>query len=301
MNPEAMDWLARFDSHLAGERRLSPLTRRHYRRDLDALARWSSERDLTDWRQLDSQHIRQFIADGHRSGLAGPSLQRRLSALRTFFAYLIREGACPRDPAADIAAPRSPRRLPRTLDPDQMARLLDQAAADGDPLRQRDAALFELVYSSGLRLAEVASLDLNHVDTAEGMVRVTGKGARTRVVPVGRIALRRLRSWLAVRGGMASADEQALFVSRRGRRLSHRSIHARLDQLALEAGIPGRVHPHMLRHAFASHMLESSGDLRAVQDLLGHADIGTTQIYTHLDFQHLAQVYDRAHPRARKK
>lgn len=302
MNQDVLAWLERFDRHLAGERGLSPLTRKHYRRDLEALSQWCGEQDLQTWDALDVQHVRQFIAGEHRRGLSGPSLRRRLSAIRSFYAFLVREGVCVRDPAADIPVPKSPRRLPKTLDPDQMVQLLDkgQSAAD-DPLDQRDAALFELVYSSGLRLAEVASLDIHDVDLAEGMVEVTGKGARTRIIPVGRTAVSRLRDWLRLRGGLARADESALFVSRRGDRLSHRSIQARLERLAIAAGVPQHVHPHMLRHAFASHMLESSGDLRAVQELLGHADIGTTQIYTHLDFQRLAEVYDKAHPRARKK
>ncbi|MEX0732626.1 MAG: tyrosine recombinase XerC [Aquisalimonadaceae bacterium] len=301
MNQESLAWLERFDRHLAGERGLSPLTRRHYRRDLDALAHWCRDHELLAWTVLDNQHLRQFIADGHRRGLAGPSLRRRLSAIRSFYAYLMREGVCARDPAADIPVPKSPRRLPKTLDADQMARLLDRGAAADDPLDQRDSALFELVYSSGLRLAEVASLDIHDVDLAEAAVRVTGKGSRTRIVPVGRTAVKRLQAWLRLRGSLAGADQAALFVSRRGDRLSHRSIQARLERMAVTAGIPQHIHPHMLRHAFASHMLESSGDLRAVQELLGHADISTTQIYTHLNFQHLAEVYDKAHPRARKK
>ncbi|MFO7858844.1 MAG: tyrosine recombinase XerC [Ectothiorhodospiraceae bacterium] len=298
MTPAARAWLERFDEHLASERRLAPLTRRHYRRDLDALVRWCEASGLEDWSAITGSHIRRFVADGHRSGLSGRSLQRRLAALRTFFRYLIREGALETDPAAGIPAPRARRRLPETLDVDAVARLLDGLDPGDDPLLLRDLALFELLYSCGLRLAEAASLDRAALDLAGGTVRVTGKGAKTRELPVGRRARERLAEWLTVRPTLAAADEPAVFVSRRGGRLAPRSIEDRLAQLAGRVlGQP--VHPHMLRHSFASHLLESSGDLRAVQELLGHANIGTTQVYTHLDFQHLARVYDAAHPRAR--
>ena len=299
MTPEALDALERFDGHLANERRLSNLTRKHYRRDLDALVAWCDQKAITSWTDLHAAHIRRFVADGHRRGLSGRSLQRRLAAMRTFFRYQVRMGALAADPATDVPAPKSPQRLPRTLDADSVARLLDGLDPGDDPLLLRDLALFELLYSSGLRLAEANALDLDGLDLRDGMVRVTGKGGRTRVLPVGGRARERLGEWLQQRPQLAAAAEQAVFVSRRGRRLSARSIEDRLAQLAAQVlGQP--VHPHMLRHSFASHLLESSGDLRAVQELLGHADIGTTQVYTHLDFQHLAKVYDAAHPRARK-
>jgi len=305
---EALSRLQRFDQHLCNERGLSPLTRKHYQRDLAALTAWCNEQSLSDWTDLTPDHIRRFIAAGHRRGLAGRSLRRRLSAVRSLYAYLMREGACRLDPCVDCPVPKTPRRLPPVLDPDEMASLLDQPDG-GDPLTLRDLTLFELVYSSGLRLAEVASLDIRDLDLEQGSVTVTGKGARTRIVPVGKTARERLRAWLQQREslpGVKAGIEPgvsggALFLSQRGQRLSHRSIQARLQRLTHRAGLPRHVHPHMLRHAFASHVLESSGDLRAVQELLGHADIGTTQIYTHLDFQHLAQVYDGAHPRAKKK
>ncbi|MCC5859194.1 MAG: tyrosine recombinase XerC [Ectothiorhodospiraceae bacterium] len=302
MTPEALAWLDRFDRHLAGERRLSPRTRSSYRRDLRALVDWCDSEALRDWTRVDAQAVRRFVAQGHRRGLSGTSLQRRLSALRGFFNYLVREAVLGANPADDITAPRSPRRLPRTLDVDGMHRLLDTADDGDDPtLRARDLAMAELFYSSGLRLSELISLNTTDIDPQDRQLRVTGKGAKSRIVPVGRKALERLRHWIGLRPAMAPADEPALFVSRLGRRLSPRSVQQRLQRLALYAGLPGHVHPHMLRHAFASHLLESSGDLRAVQELLGHADISTTQVYTHLDFQHLAQVYDAAHPRARKK
>ncbi|MCK8515288.1 tyrosine recombinase XerC [Methylonatrum kenyense] len=300
-NDDALAWLDRHDRHLASERRLSPLSRKHYRRDLDRLADWADSSGLEHWTELDSHHIRAFVAGEHRRGLGGRSLQRLLSAIRGFYRFLIREGLCQNNPAQDIRAPKSPRRLPATLDPDQTARLLDQGADTTDPLQQRDVAIFELIYSCGLRLAEVAALNRGDVDADSDMLHVTGKGSRARILPVGGMARRRLAAWLELRPRFAGQQQAALFVSRQGKRLSHRSIQSRLQRLAASTGLDRHVHPHMLRHAFASHLLESSGDLRAIQELLGHADIGTTQIYTHLDFQHLAQVYDQAHPRARKK
>lgn len=301
MQDGARAWLDRHDRHLSSERRLSPLSRKHYRRDLERLQAWADERGLQQWTEIDSQHVRAFIAGEHRRGLGGRSLQRQLSAIRGFYRFLIREGLCRNNPAQDIRAPKSPRRLPATLDPDQTARLLDEGASTVDPLQQRDVAIFELIYSCGLRLAEVAALDRGDVDASSDMLQVTGKGARARILPVGGMARRRLADWLKLRPRFAGTRQTALFVSRQGKRLSHRSIQSRLQRLGTVAGLDRHVHPHMLRHAFASHLLESSGDLRAVQELLGHADIGTTQIYTHLDFQHLARVYDQAHPRARKK
>ena len=303
MNAEHAAWLQRFEEHLASERRLAPTTRQHYRRDLEALIDWCRVEGVDRWQDLDSQQLRRFIGQGHRRGLSGRSLQRRLSAIRTFLRYLVREGALPASPAEDLSAPRHHPRLPATLAVDSVSRLLDAELDDDgdDPLAIRDRALFELIYSSGLRLAEAVALDLDHLDLGQGLVRVTGKGAKTRLLPVGRKATARLRQWLVVRTGLAAADSRAVFVSRRGTRLSPRSVQQRLLRLAGRAGLNVPVHPHMLRHAFATHMLESSGDLRALQELLGHADIGTTQVYTHLDFQHLAQVYDAAHPRARRK
>ncbi len=297
----AADWLQHFDRHLASERRLAPATRYHYRREVQALLTWCAEENIGEWRQLNTHCLRRFIALGHRRGLSGRSLQRRLSALRTFFRYLVREGVLGASPADGLSAPGGPRHLPATLDVDSVARLLDGVADEKERLTRRDLAMFELIYSSGLRLGETVSLDLDQLDFRQGLVRVTGKGAKTRILPVGRKALVRLRDWLQVRETLAPAGEGALFISHRGRRLAARSVQQRLARLARMAGLQVPVHPHKLRHAFATHMLESSGDLRALQELLGHADIGTTQVYTHLDFQHLAQVYDAAHPRARRK
>ncbi len=300
MNDRMGYWLERFDVHLRTERRLARLTRQHYRRDLETLAAYCSGLGLRGWEQLSVAHIRRFIAWRHRSGLAGRSLQRTLSSIRALYRYLIREGVTRANHGTDVRAPKTTRRLPEMLDVDETARLLAEPSAS-DPLRVRDAAMFELMYSCGLRLAELANLSTDAVTGREAELRVTGKGHKVRVVPIGRHARCALLRWLALRPGLAHSGESALFVARHGRRLSHRAIQVRLERLAQRRGLRRRVHPHMLRHSFASHLLESSGDLRAVQELLGHAQLGTTQVYTHLDFQHLAQVYDAAHPRARRK
>ena len=288
-----------FLAHLANERRLSPHTLAAYRRDLADFARWNREHRCLQWVELRQGDIRQYAATRHRQGLSGKSLQRRLSALRGFFRYLVREGHLQQDPAHGVRAPRSGRKLPSTLDVDQMDRLLSHSS--DDPLGLRDRAMMELLYSSGLRLAELVSLDLHDLDLQDAMLEVTGKGAKTRRLPVGRKALEAIRRWLEARCSLADSGEEALFVSRRGNRISARSVQARIDLQARRQGTDRHVHPHLMRHSFASHLLESSGDLRAVQELLGHSDISTTQIYTHLDFQHLAKVYDQAHPRARRR
>jgi integrase/recombinase XerC len=297
LEESATAWIDRFLHHLQTERRLSEQTRLHYRRDLLELTAWCRENGVTEWEQLDTHRVRQYAARSHRRGLNGRSIQRRLSALRTFFNYLLREQVVSANPGLDVRAPRSGRHLPDTVNVDDMHQLL--GITDREPLTLRDLAMLELLYSSGLRLAELVSLNLDDVDLGERMVRVTGKGAKTRVIPVGGKACQALRDWLAVRP--VAPGETAMFTSLRGRRLGARAVQQRVQQRARLRGLPGRLHPHTLRHSFASHLLESSGDLRAVQELLGHADISTTQVYTHLDFQHLAQVYDKAHPRARKK
>ena len=299
MDQTAQQQITDFLRHLQWQRRLSPHTVSNYRRDLEQLAAWCETRGIGHWQALDSHGVRHFVANRHHQGLASRSLRRALSAIRSFYDYLIGEGLLSHNPGLDIPAPRGGKALPKALDVDQTAHLL--AIGDDSPIATRDRALMELMYSSGLRLAELVGLDLDSVDLAEGIVRVLGKGSKNRVVPVGRKALQALQSWLAVRAGMARADETALFVSYRGTRLGARSVQQRMAYWARAQALPQHVHPHMLRHSFASHILESSGDLRAVQELLGHADIGTTQIYTHLDFQHLARIYDQAHPRARKR
>ena len=291
--------LSSFLEHLEFERRLSPRTLAAYRRDLADFLSWCDERDIRAPQAVDPQHVRNFAAERHRRGLSPKSLQRHLSALRSWFRYLLREAQVSSNPAEGVRAPRVRRRLPTTLDVDQLTRLLD---LPGDaPLDRRDKAMMELFYSSGLRLAELVGLDVLDANAADDLLEVSGKGGKTRRVPIGRMARSALDRWLMARDQLARTDENALFVSQRGGRLSPRTVEARLRLRAIEQGMPSNVHPHMLRHSFASHLLESSGDLRAVQELLGHADIATTQIYTHLDFQHLAQVYDAAHPRARRK
>ena len=290
--------LSLFLDYLRYERRLSPRTIDGYQRDLLAFLDWLNGNDI-DPARVDSQHIRRYAANRHQQGLAPKSLQRHLSTLRAWYRFLLREGKVHVNPADGVRAPKVKRRLPHTLDTDQVSRLLD---LPGDaPLDLRDRAIMELFYSSGLRLAELVGLDVADVRSDDGLLTVTGKGRKTRRLPVGRYAHTAIEAWLAVRPQLVAPNESALFVSRRGNRLSARTVEQRLRQRAIEQGMPQHLHPHMLRHSFASHLLESSGDLRAVQELLGHADIGTTQIYTHLDFQHLATVYDASHPRARRK
>ncbi len=300
--PDCDDPLALVEAylgHLRDQRRLSPRTLDSYRRDLNDFLAWASPSEWLGWHRVDQAQLRAYSAARHRQGLSAKSLQRRLSSLRSLFRFLLRERQLDHNPAEGVRAPKVRRKLPATLDADQLQHLLDLPGED--PLSRRDAAMMELFYSSGLRLAELAALDLNDLDRDDRIVEVIGKGGKTRRVPVGRLALRAITRWLASRSGLAAPEQQALFVGRSGRRLSHRAVQQRLALRARQQGLPQRLHPHLLRHSFASHLLESSGDLRAVQELLGHADISTTQIYTHLDFQHLAQVYDRAHPRAGKK
>jgi integrase/recombinase XerC len=286
-------------THLAKERRLSPHTSTNYRRDLLALADFLDRGAVRDWKTVDSQHVRMFAARSHAGGLGPRSVQRRLSSSRGFFKYLQREGVVAANPVVDVRAPKAAKRLPGTLDVDTLNHLLD--IPPDDALAVRDKALMELFYSSGLRLAELVGLDLIHIDLADRTVRVLGKGSKTRIVPVGRKAVDAIRVWLKERGGVAAPDETALFVGRNGTRLKERAIQLRIAGWARRKGLPARVYPHLFRHSFATHLLESSKDLRGVQELLGHADISTTQIYTHLDFAHLARTYDASHPRAKRK
>lgn len=299
MNPEVRRWRDRFGVHLGTERRLSPHTAANYLREIDALITWCESNRIGDWTSLDEQHLRIFAARSHAGGLSPRSVQRRLSAVRTFFRYLQRERVIAHNPASDVRAPKATRRLPETLDVDQMSRLLE--IQGDDPLAVRDRAIMELFYSSGLRLSELVALDLGAIDFADRTVRVTGKGNKSRILPVGRKAIEALEAWLKVRGEYATAGETALFTGRNKRRVGQRTIQSRVARWAQRQGLPVHVHPHLFRHSFASHLLESSQDLRGVQELLGHADIATTQVYTHLDFQHLARIYDQSHPRARKK
>jgi len=298
MDAELKAPLEAFLRHLADTRGYSAHTVSAYRRDIGQFLQYLSTEGRDRWQEVDVACVRAYAAWRYRGGLSGRSLQRKLSALRAFAEFLAERGDARNNPVRHVRAPRAPRKLPSVLDADQMHRLLQ--IDDNDPLALRDRAIMELAYSSGLRLAELVSLELSSMDRADGVVDVIGKGAKQRKVPVGRFAWEALELWLQARPGLAAFGETALFVGRSGHRLTARAIQYRVRAWARRRGIAQHVHPHMLRHAFASHLLESSGDLRAVQELLGHANIGTTQVYTHLDFQHLAQVYDKAHPRARK-
>lgn len=285
-----------FLSHLQVERRMSANTLDAYRRDLDALQAWATEQSTADPSRLDTPQLRAFIAAEHRRGLSPKSLQRRLSACRSFFAWLLKHGRVAANPAAGIRAPKAPRKLPQVLDADEAMQLVE--VPTDAPLGLRDRALLELFYSSGLRLSELCALRWSALDLAGGFVQVTGKGNKQRIVPVGTHARAALQAW---RDEQKTPADACVFPGRGGAPISQRAVQMRIKQLAHRQGLFKHVHPHMLRHSFASHILESSGDLRGVQELLGHADISTTQIYTHLDFQHLAKVYDAAHPRAKRK
>ena len=285
-----------FLEHLRVERAMSVHTLDAYRRDLDALAGWAQARGLDDLVRLDAAQLREFVAAEHRRGLAPKSLQRRLSACRSYYAWLLKNGHIPASPGAGLRAPKAPRRLPQVLDVDEAVRLVE--VPTDAPLGLRDRALLELFYSSGLRLSELCALRWRDLQAEEGLVTVLGKGGKQRSVPVGSHARRALGQWRASTG---AGGEAFVFPGRGGGPISQRAVQVRIRQLAVRQGLFKHVHPHMLRHSFASHVLESSGDLRGVQELLGHADIATTQIYTHLDFQHLAKVYDAAHPRAKRR
>jgi integrase/recombinase XerC len=306
MGPSEREWMTGFLSHLNFERRLSNHTVSAYRHDLLTLLAFCERRDVKRWGALNNFQVRAFAAGEHAGGIAPRSIQRRLSAVRTFYEYLMREGYAKNNPALDVRAPKTKKRLPATLDADQMGRLLDFRV--DDTLSARDKAMMELFYSSGLRLSELVGLDVSGVDLQDRTVRVLGKGHKTRIVPVGRHAIAALKKWLTQRAALTQKNPSLswphsgpMFVGKTGRPLSVRAVQLRVGTWARRQGLTMHVHPHMFRHSFATHLLESSGDLRGVQELLGHADISTTQVYTHLDFQHLASVYDAAHPRARRR
>lgn len=291
-----MDYLTDYLNHLAFERGLSPLTRESYTRDVRLLLELIGEQSLKD---IQPQHIRRFIATMHSRGLGGRSLARSLSAWRGFFDFLARRHGFTGNPCLGIRAPKAPKSLPQALSPEQATKLV--SIEEDSWLGIRDRTMLELFYSSGLRLAELVGLNMDNLDLANGTVTVTGKGNKTRIVPMGSHAIEAIQAWLGLRSLVQAADVKALFINQRGGRLTSRAVQYRLKQWAIKQGVSSDVYPHMLRHSFASHVLQSSGDLRAVQEMLGHANISTTQVYTHLDFQHLAKVYDAAHPRARKK
>ena len=294
--PAAHPLLRGYLEHLSNERRLSRYTVVNYARDVTALIGLAGGTPL---KQLQVQNVRRFVAQLHGRGLDGRTLGRMLSAWRGFFHYLARDHGYAQNPCLGIRPPKSAKRLPHALSPDEAGRLMEIPATD--PLAVRDKAILELLYSSGLRLSELTGLVEDDVNFRDATVRVTGKGSKTRIVPVGSHALAALKIWLPARGKLARPGAKALFVGQDGSALGPRAVQSRLKQWAVKLGLADKVHPHALRHSFASHLLQSSGDLRAVQEMLGHASISTTQVYTHLDFQHLAKAYDQAHPRAKRR
>ena len=291
-----MDYLTDYLNHLTHERGLSPLTRENYARDVRLLLGLTDQQPLQD---IQPPHIRRFIATIHSRGLGSKSIARTLSAWRGFFDFLAKRHGFAVNPCAGMRGPKAAKTLPQALSTDQAVKLV--SIEEDSWLAIRDRAVLELFYSSGLRLAELVGLDIEVLDLHSGTVTVTGKGNKTRIVPMGNHAMTAIKVWLELRQQVQAAEPKALFISQKGGRITGRALQYRLKQWAIKQGIDSDVHPHMLRHSFASHVLQSSGDLRAVQEMLGHANISTTQVYTHLDFHHLAKVYDAAHPRARKK
>ncbi|PSU30198.1 tyrosine recombinase XerC [Photobacterium lutimaris] len=290
--------LQRFYEYLRSERELSLHTQKNYKRQLTTLAEQLVVLGVDNWQTVDAGWVRQLASKGMRDGLKASSLSMRLSALRSFFDYLVQHGILKANPAKGVSAPRKARPLPKNLDVDEMDQLL--SVDDDDPLSIRDRAMMELMYGAGLRLSELVSLNVKDVSLRKGDLRVIGKGDKERVVPFAGLAREWVGHWLKVRGQLAAGGEPGLFVSKLGQRISNRNVQKRMAEWGQKQAVSSHINPHKLRHSFATHMLESSGDLRAVQELLGHANLSTTQIYTHLDFQHLAQVYDEAHPRAKR-
>ncbi|HNV87594.1 MAG TPA: tyrosine recombinase XerC [Methylotenera sp.] len=293
-----MELLKEYLEFLNFERGLSPLTRENYARDITQLIKLA---DSTALCALQTNHIRRFIASLHSKGLGGKSIARMLSSWRGFFDFLVNRKGFTNNPVIGLRAPKSPKTLPQALSIEQAVKLVD--ISDDDILGIRDHAILELFYSSGLRLSEVVNLNIDVLDFSDGTVIVTGKGNKTRIVPLGSHAIEAIQKWLQTRSQILinNPSEKAVFIGLQGRRISARNIQYRLKEWSVKQGINSSVHPHMLRHSFATHVLQSSGDLRAVQEMLGHANISTTQVYTHLDFQHLSKTYDAAHPRAKKK
>lgn len=292
-----VEWFQKFESYLSAERQLSKHTVRNYLYELERVSKRLGE--TTSWLDVTREQLQGALSQIHRQGLSPRSISLTLSAIKQFCDFLLREGAIQANPAMSLSAPKQNKPLPKNMDLDSVTHLLE---IDGDdPLSVRDKAIMELFYSSGLRLAELAALDVRDINFSEKQVKVMGKGSKERIVPIGNMAMNAIECWLTCRKGVVACEDDALFVTGKGKRLAHRSIQARLAKWGQEQALNMRVHPHKLRHSFATHMLESSADLRAVQELLGHANLSTTQIYTSLDFQHLAKVYDGAHPRARTK
>ncbi|WP_041394583.1 tyrosine recombinase XerC [Photobacterium profundum] len=287
-----------FYEYIRSERELSLHTQQNYKRQLSTIAEQLVSFEVTDWTMVDAGWVRQIASKGMRDGLKASSISMRLSALRSFFDFLVQKDILKANPAKGVAAPRKARPLPKNLDVDEMDQLL--SVNEDDPLSIRDRAMMELMYGAGLRLAELVSLNVRDISLSKGDIRVIGKGDKERIVPFAGLAREWVANWLKVRGALASGDEVGLFVSKLGTRISTRNVQKRMAEWGQKQAVSSHINPHKLRHSFATHMLESSGDLRAVQELLGHANLSTTQIYTHLDFQHLAKVYDEAHPRAKR-
>ncbi|RTR35942.1 tyrosine recombinase XerC [Shewanella canadensis] len=292
-----VEWFQKFESYLSAERQLSKHTVRNYLYELERVSKRLDE--TTSWLDVTREQLQGALSQIHRQGLSARSISLTLSAIKQFCDFLLKEGAIQANPAMSLSAPKQNKLLPKNMDLDSVTHLLE--IEGDDPLSVRDKAIMELFYSSGLRLAELAALDVKDISFSERQVKVMGKGSKERIVPVGNMAMHAIECWLTCRKGVVACEDDALFVTGKGKRLAHRSIQARLTKWGQEQALNMRVHPHKLRHSFATHMLESSADLRAVQELLGHANLSTTQIYTSLDFQHLAKVYDGAHPRAKAK
>ncbi|UWZ97455.1 tyrosine recombinase XerC [Vibrio splendidus] len=291
--------LSRFYEYLRSEKGLSLHTQRNYKQQLETMAGHLVTLGLKDWGQVDAAWVRQLASKGMREGMKASSIATRLSSLRSFFDFLVLRGEMTANPAKGVSAPRKQRPLPKNLDVDEVGQLLD--VNEDDPLSIRDRAMMEVMYGAGLRLAELVGINLKDVLGRQGEIRVIGKGDKERKAPFSGLAKEWVDKWLKVRGELASPGETALFVSKLGTRISHRSVQKRMEEWGKKQAVASHISPHKLRHSFATHVLESSQNLRAVQELLGHENISTTQVYTHLDFQHLAQAYDQAHPRARKK
>ena len=291
--------LSRFYEYLRSEKGLSLHTQRNYKQQLETMAAHLVTLGLRDWAQVDAAWVRQLASKGMREGMKASSIATRLSSLRSFFDFLVLRGEMTANPAKGVSAPRKQRPLPKNLDVDEVGQLLD--VNEDDPLSIRDRAMMEVMYGAGLRLAELVGINLKDVLGRQGEIRVIGKGDKERKAPFSGLAKEWVDKWLKVSGELVSPGETALFVSKLGTRISHRSVQKRMEEWGKKQSVASHISPHKLRHSFATHVLESSQNLRAVQELLGHENISTTQVYTHLDFQHLAQAYDQAHPRARKK
>lgn len=289
----------RYLSHIASQRGLSPVTIENYQRHLNEFIALLLEKKITQWQQLDAHGVRLLVKQLHQKGIKARSIATKLSALRSFLEYLVKIDELSFNPAKGVSAPKLDKPLPKNISVDQMDQLLN--VEGDDPLTIRDHCMMELMYSSGLRLSELVGINLRDIKLSEKELIVTGKGSKQRLLPITKTAIKAIKQWLPIRAGLVKDDEQALFLSKQKKRISARSVQMRMEKMGLQQGLPSHVNPHKLRHSFATHLLESSGNLRAVQTLLGHADLSTTQIYTHLDFQHLAKEYDKAHPRAKRK